>query len=266
MKNILTFDVEDNFTRAELSDPDDWVRYEGQVVDNTRAILDMLQRHDTTATFFLLGKVVERRPELVRMITQAKHEVASHGYAHQKVSLLGKSGFSEDVKLSKSLLESLSGQPVKGFRAMAFSVSMETVWALDLLGEQGLRYDSSMFDTVCKTNLQGVAPHLVRGFTEVPVSTITIAGKQFAIGGGIFFRIVPYWIIKRIIEDQNAKGYPVLLYSHVWEFNKDQPKRNVSFLQKLAQAPVTYTAPRKIESLVQRFRFTSIEDYLGYVD
>lgn len=263
MNNILTFDVEDNFTGEELSDPADWDRYENQVVVNTRHILDMLERQGATATFFVLGKVAERRPEIVRMISEADHEIASHGYIHERVPILGKTGFVEDIVKSKTILESLSGKPVKGFRAMAFSITTETLWALESLRQQGFRYDSSMLDTSFRDNMD--KPELCPGdgFFEVTISTVPIAGRPFTVGGGIFFRMAPFPFITKIMKSKNDLGHPVLLYAHAWEFNKDQPRRKVSFLQGLAQSPATFTTPRRIERLLKEFAFTSIENHLG---
>ena len=120
MNNILSFDIEDNFTQEELADPRDWEKYEGQVVENTARILRLLAEYDTKATFFVLGKVAARRPEVVRMISEAGHEVASHGYIHERIDRLGEGGFKEDVRKSKVAIESITGRPMAGVRAMGF--------------------------------------------------------------------------------------------------------------------------------------------------
>lgn len=265
MNNILSFDIEDNFTREELADPRDWEKYEGQVVENTERILRLLDEYDTKATFFVLGKVASRRPEVVQMIGKAGHEVASHGYIHEWVDRLGEDGFKEDVRKSKAAIESITGQPMAGFRAMAFSLNDRHAWALDFLRQQGFRYDSSILSSrLCRYKSGGkLSGSLDAGLREMPVSSTRIAGRDVTIGGGLFFRLAPYFLIRSVVKRRNAVGEPVLFYAHAWEFNRDQPKRKVSRLQALAQSPATYTTPKRIRKLLDEFSFTSIAGYLG---
>lgn len=262
VKNLLTFDIEDNFTPEELVDRTDWKHYEGQVVTNTESILTLLEKYDAKATFFVLGKVAERRPAVVRMIAGAGHEVASHGYIHEQVARLGRKGFADDVLRSKNVLESISGHPLKGFRAMAFSVNVETAWALDFLREQGFLYDSSILSSHYAEHADRFGAHLLDSFHEVAPSAIRILGRGITFGGGIFFRLVPYSMIRSLIQKENRKQRPVVLYAHAWEFNKDQPHRQVGLLQTLGQSPVTFTTPRRIERLLKEFTFSSVADYL----
>ena len=262
MKNILTFDIEDNFTHAELSNPEDWGKYEKQVVENTRRILTLLARYNIQATFFVLAKVAERRPEVVKMIMSKGHEIASHGYIHERVQVLGRNGFQEDVLRSKRVIEALTGQPVQGFRAMAFSINTETAWAIDILKDQGFLYDSSILSTCFKRQFDGFENYFSDSFFEVSPSAFSIAGRDLAFGGGIFFRTAPYNLIRSLIKRENKAGRPVVIYAHAWEFNKDQPKRNVSPLQSLSQSPLTFTTPHRIECLLKEFTFNSIENCL----
>lgn len=263
IKNILSLDVEDNFTREELVFKDDWEKYEGQVVVNTQTILDLLERHQTTATFFVLGKVAERRPEIVRMIADANHEIASHGYIHERVSILGETGFSDDAFKSKEILEALSGKAVKGYRAMAFSITAETSWALDRLGRMGFDYDSSILSTIYQGQSRDFRQHMADSFTELPPTGANFLGRQMAIGGGIFFRLAPYSFLEATVRKENRRGRPAILYAHTWEFNKDQPKRRVGLVQSLAQMPATFTTAHRLDRLLKTFSFTSIQNYLG---
>ncbi len=260
--NILTFDIEDNFTPEELADRSDWKRYEGQVVTNTENIMTLLEKYDTKATFFVLGKVAERRPAVVRMLAGAGHEVASHGYIHEQVARLGRKGFADDVLRSKDVLESICGHPLKGFRAMAFSVNVETAWALDFLREQGFLYDSSILSSYYSEHAERFGAHLLDSLHEVAPSTIRILGRGITFGGGIFLRLAPYCMIRYLIQKENRERKPAVLYAHAWEFNRNQPKRNVPFLQSLAQSPLTFTTSERLERLLQEFSFTSVEDYL----
>jgi len=263
INNLISFDIEDNFTREELADANDWLKYEGQVMENTCRILDLLSKHGVQATFFLLGKVADRRPEIVNRILQDGHEIASHGYIHERVDVLGKAGFKEDVRRSKEILEKMSGKPIKGFRAMAFSISTQTSWAIDFLREQGFLYDSSILSTFFKRHADGLKSHFSDSFVEISPSSMSISGRDLTFGGGIFFRTAPYFLIRSLIRQENNVGRPVVIYAHAWEFNKDQPKRKVSFLQSLAQSPMTFTTPTRIERLLNDFSFTSIENALG---
>jgi len=263
INNLISFDIEDNFTREELVDDKDWLKYEGQVRENTCRILDLLSRHRVKATFFLLGKVADRRPEIVSKILLDGHEIASHGYIHERVGVLGKAGFKEDVRRSKETLEKMSGKPIKGFRAMAFSINAQTSWAIDYLQEQGFLYDSSILSSSFKRQVEGLKSQFSDSFIEVSPSSMFISGRDLAFGGGIFFRIAPYSLIRSLIRQENNAGKPVVIYAHAWEFNKDQPKRKVSCLQSLAQSPMTFTTPTRIERLLNDFSFTSIENALG---
>jgi len=262
VNNLLTFDIEDNFTMDELVDQDDWEIYKLQVVENTRRILNLLERYETKATFFVLGKVAERHPEIVKMINRAEHELASHGYIHERASVLGMDGFRVDVQKSKEVLERQANSKIKGFRAMAFSITKETAWALDILKEEGLQYDSSILSSYLAQQAHFFSSYFNNSFQEVVPSSLLIASRHITFGGGIFFRLVPFFVIKNIVRFENAKGRRVTVYAHAWEFNKDQPRRNINKLQKIAQSPLTYTTPWKIEELIKQFSFTSIEQCL----
>lgn len=262
IQNLLTFDIEDNFTIDELFNKDDWGTYKLQVVENTKLILKLLDLHRTKATFFVLGKVAERHPELVAMITDAGHELASHGYIHERASVLGIDGFRMDVQKSKEVLEGQSNRKIKGFRAMAFSITTETAWALKILKEEGLQYDSSILSSYFSKHFDLFKSYLNSSFKEVTPSSLHIFGRNITFTGGIFFRVIPFFILKNLVRYENSRGRPVMVYAHAWEFNKNQPKRKIGMLQKIAQHPVSFTTPVKIEKLLNKFLFTSIDTYL----
>lgn len=262
-QNVLTFDIEDNFTLEELSDPADWQRYERQVVSNTDRILELLAAHGVRATFFVVGKVAERRPEVVRRIVEGGHEVASHGYRHERIPKRGSERFDEDLRRSREVLESVSGRPVRGYRAMGFSLRPEMAWAVDCLQRQGFTYDSS----IAHSELLGPAerypsPLFTGGFHEVPLSSIGVLGRHLKTGGGIFFRTAPLAVVRAVIRAENRAGRPAVLYAHAWEFNRDQPSRRVRPLQALAQSPRLFTTPSRLDRLLAEFPFTSCADFL----
>lgn len=256
MKHYLTFDIEDNFELEELSNPVDWANYESQVVDNTKSILALLRNFDTKATFFVLGKVAERHPSIVEMIISDGHKLGSHGYAHRPVAALGKEGFDLDLLRSMEILKTISGNSIEGFRAMGFSVTGEVPWALQAVKEAGFSYDSSILSTRLNdfpSSKMNEVP-----IKEVPVNSVSIFGKTLTLGGGIFFRLVPHSVIRRIVLAHEKKGKPFMIYLHAWEFNRDQPQRKVGFLQRLAQSPRTFTGEKKLRLLLNNFKFGPI--------
>ncbi len=263
---MMTFDIEDNFARDELRRDADWDAYEGQVVPNTEKIVAMLQALKADATFFVLGKVAARRPEVVRCIARAGFEIASHGYAHELVPRMNEASFEDDLKRSLGAIEGISGKKVVGYRARSFSITRATPWALDVLARNGIEFDSSLTDTEFRA-ITGQASTVPRRlpehpFLEIPISTAQFAGRRVTVCGGSVLRLAPQALFAKVLETSTSfKGCP-MIYCHAWEFNRDQPRRKVGMLQSLAQASWTYTTPRKVANLAERFEFTSIRNYL----
>lgn len=247
--NQLSIDVEDYFQVSAfeaVSRPESWDARPLRVERNTDRILALLAERNIIATFFILGWVAERCPDLVRRIAAAGHEVASHGYRHQRVNTLSRSEFREDIRVSKVLLEKLSGQPVRGYRAPSYSISAATPWAFDELLDAGYTYDSSIFPVAhdlygirdwprypgyaVKTadgNWQAAAQPTVGqpSLLEVPISTLHLAGRNLPIAGGGYFRLFPYaltrWGLQRINRQEQQS---FLFYLHPWELDPAQPK------------------------------------------
>jgi polysaccharide deacetylase family protein (PEP-CTERM system associated) len=267
-KIILTVDVEDNFTREELVHAADWDHYEKQVIVNTRRAISLLRELNGDATFFVLGKVAERHPAIVRNIADAGYEVASHGYAHELTDKLSPDEFRTDIRRSLDILQGITQKEIHGFRARSFSITRNTLWALSALEQMGIIYDSSMTDAELSA-ITGRSPEAPREILhhkiiELPISTRPIFGKNVAISGGIVFRLVPYLFYKALLKDFESSSHHPVVYCHVWEFNKDQPKRRVSPLQKLAQGSWTYTTEAKIRKLSENYSFISAQRYLEH--
>jgi len=258
--NILTFDIEDNFEQHELVDPLDWERYEGQVLENTTRILSLLEEFQVKSTFFILGKVAERRPEIVRTIYESGHEVATHGYAHQPVTLLGKKGFEEDTLRAKEIIESIIPMKIRGYRARSFSVELDTIWALQVLKKIGFSYDSSILSSRLPKVKELLA--CIDGFQEIPPTSVNCLGTDLPLGGGFLFRILPVSYIERQIRSYNSRGLPFHIYAHAWEFNKDQPDRKVGAIQSFLQTPLFYTIETKLRQLLSEYPFGSIEEFM----
>lgn len=232
MVNALTIDVEDYFQVSALAPyipRDQWDTIPCRVESNVDRILDMLARHDTHATFFTLGWIAERYPELVRKIVAGGHELASHGYAHLRATEQSPELFLADIRLAKAVLEDVGGLEVAGYRAPSFSIGDSNPWALDCIREAGYRYSSSVYPV--KHDHYGVPdaprfPYASRdGLTEVPLTTVRWMSRNWPASGGGFFRLLPYGVSRRLIERVNrVDGRPAVFYFHPWEIDPDQPR------------------------------------------
>jgi polysaccharide deacetylase family protein (PEP-CTERM system associated) len=228
----LSIDVEDWFHADNLKRVirrDTWGLRELRVERNTMRVLEILAARSVRGTFFVLGWVAEKCPQLVRRIANADHEVASHGYGHELVYTLKPSEFREDVLRSKHCLEHLTGKPVRGYRAPSFSI---TDWAVPILQEVGFVYDSSFVPTIahdrygCLKDMSEKSSIAVLrdGFYEVSISCIPVAGQALPWGGGGYFRLVPYWLWLRGVRRIMHLGKPYVFYIHSWEMDPRQPR------------------------------------------
>jgi polysaccharide deacetylase family protein (PEP-CTERM system associated) len=229
--NALTIDVEDYFQVSAFAghiDRAEWDRIECRVERNVERILELLGGRDTRATFFTLGWIAERYPHLVRRIVDNGHEVASHGYGHQRASEQNEAGFFEDIHTAKCLLEDISGCEVKGYRAPSFSIGERNLWAFDTLERAGYRYSSSVYPIKHDHYGMPQAPrfaHKVGGLTEIPATTVRSFNRNWPASGGGYFRLFPYelsrWLLRRV---NDADGQPAVFYFHPWEIDPGQPR------------------------------------------
>ena len=254
--NMLSIDVEDYFQVSAfeaISPPATWGKQQLRVVANTQRVLGLLDDAGVKATFFILGWVAARCPDLVRQIAAADHEIASHGYGHQRVGTLTRAEFKDDVQRSKKLLEDISGVAVLGYRAPSYSISQQTPWAFDELLAAGYSYDSSIFPM--KHDFYGMADwprfagyalkdesgdngwkpadsKAVAGtvagraaIMELPITTLQLAGKNLPIAGGGYFRLLPYPFTRWGLQHINkVDQQPFVFYLHPWEFDPQQPR------------------------------------------
>jgi len=232
--NAFTIDVEDYFHVSAFEpyiDRDTWGNLPRRVTRNTNVILELLNERQVQATFFVLGWVAERHPELIRDIVQEGHEVASHGFSHVRIGRQTPEEFRTDVTDTKKLLEDIAGIAVSGFRAASFSVVRDTLWATAILREAGYKYSSSVYPV--HHDLYGIpeAPrfafrHAGSGLLEVPITTLSFAGRNLPFGGGGYFRLFPYplsrWAFERINKIENR---PAVFYCHPWEIDPEQPRQ-----------------------------------------
>lgn len=230
--NAFTCDVEDYFQVSALAPHfprENWDAIPCRVEHNVDRILELLDRHDAQGTFFTLGWIAERYPQMMRRIAAAGHEVASHGYSHERASLMTPEAFSADIRLAKAVLEDITGQEVSGYRAPSFSISADNLWAHDCIAEAGYVYSSSVYPV--KHDHYGIpdAPRfpwrLANGLLEIPVSTIRAFGRNWPAGGGGFFRLLPYPVSRWQIARVNAADkQPAIFYFHPWEIDPEQPR------------------------------------------
>lgn len=230
--NALTIDVEDYFQVSALAPHFPRSRWDSvpcRVERNVELILEMLDGRNASATFFTLGWIAERYPGLVRRIADAGHEVASHGYGHERASAQTREGFLDDIRRAKSVLEDISGVAVTGYRAPSFSIGTGNLWAHDCISEAGYAYSSSVYPV--KHDHYGIpdaprfAYRLSNGLVEVPVSTVRFMGRNWPAGGGGFFRLLPYAVSRWQIDKVNRSDRrAAIFYFHPWEIDPGQPR------------------------------------------
>ncbi|MDQ6679558.1 MAG: DUF3473 domain-containing protein [Pseudomonadota bacterium] len=230
--NALTIDVEDYFQVSAFAphiDRDGWSQRECRVERNVERILSMLEVHRTKATFFTLGWIAERYPQLVRSIVRQGHELASHGYGHERASDLSEAAFCADVLLAKNILENLSGVAVRGYRAPSFSIGTDNLWAFASLARAGYCYSSSVYpihhDHYGMPDSPRFAHGVCEGLLEIPVTTLRVFNRNLPSSGGGYFRLLPYalsrWMIRRV---NAADRQPAIFYFHPWEIDVQQPR------------------------------------------
>jgi len=268
--NAMTVDVEDYFQVSAFEDqvgPERWNNWPLRVARNTERLLQLFADHDINATFFMLGWVAEKEPALVRRIVDAGHELASHGWSHRRVTTQQPEQFRADVRRTRELLEDMAGVRVSGYRAASYSVSLDTLWALEILGEEGHHYSSSIcpirHDHYGIPGFPRFAFRLAQhGILEIPVTTLALGQKNIPCGGGGWFRLAPYafsrWALNRI---NRVEQQPAVFYLHPWEIDVDQPRipgisRRAQFRHYLN---LKRTGPR-LERLLRDFKWARMDD------
>ena len=267
--NAMTVDVEDYFQVSAFEnviDRDDWDRQQCRVEQNTDRILELFDRHDVRATFFMLGWVAERYPALVRRIVDGGHELASHGYSHVRVTRQEPGEFVRDVGRTRKLLEDTAGCEVRGYRAASYSIVRETLWAHDLLQEAGYRYSSSVYPI--HHDLYGIpdAPRFAYrvgkgGLLEIPVTTVSLFNQNLPCGGGGYFRLLPYrlsrWAMRRV---NRSDRMPCVFYFHPWEIDPDQPRQaGISAKARFRHYLNLGRMKARIEGLLRDFRWDRMD-------
>jgi polysaccharide deacetylase family protein (PEP-CTERM system associated) len=274
MMNALSIDVEDYFNVSGFESHirfEEWGRFERRVEANTDRLLAILGEHRVHATFFVLGWIAERHPTLVKRIHDAGHEIASHSYAHRLIYRQTPAQFREDLKRSKAILEEITGEKILGYRAPSYSIVKESLWALDILAEEGFLYDSSIFpifhDRYGIPNgerfIYKIAGSQGRSIYEVPLSTVALFGKHLPIAGGGYLRLFPYRFIRWGLTQINQKErQPAIVYLHPWEIDVAQPRMQGSLLSTFRHYVNLHKTESRMVNLLKDFRFGTIRQLL----
>ena len=269
--NAMTVDVEDYFQVSAFESvytPNDWNAISLRVGDNTHRLLDLFAKYNIKSTFFTLGWVAQRCPDVIRRLVAEGHELASHGLAHRRATTMTPEEFREDVTTSKKILEDVGGVAVVGYRAPSFSINENNTWVYPILKELGFVYSSSTYPI--SHDLYGV-PQWPRfmytrpdGMIEIPIPTVRKDDKNVGIGGGGYFRLYPYWLSKRRIDRfMHAETAPYSFYFHPWEIDPDQPRVKSAPLKSKFRHYINLSRMQpKLERLIQDYRWgTMLQAY-----
>jgi len=273
IKNAMSIDLEDWFCVYVLSEAiqrEDWDQCDLRVLQSTKRILDLLDKHNTRATFFVLGYVAERLPELIRDIDARGHEIATHGYNHHLITRITPGEFEQDLVRAIDVLKSSCGvqQDIIGFRAPSFTIVEQTRWALDILEQHNIRYDSSVFPIGFHPDYgmpdSPLAPYkITENLWEFPLSCVDILGRRLPCSGGGYFRLFPYRFTRYCINKCNRQGRPVVFYLHPWELDPDQPRIDLPWDKKFRQYNNLHKTEKRLGALLKHFEFTTLREVLG---
>ena len=281
--NALSVDVEDYYMVSAFEGTvsrGDWATYESRVASNTDRVLRILSDCDVRATFFILGWLADRDPSVVRAIAAEGHEVAAHGWDHRLVYEMTPAEFREDVRRTRQELQAISGQPVLGYRAPSFSVTEKCLWALDILAEEGFAYDTSIFPIYHdRYGIPSAPRHAFRvnghgspvlsalesggdgALLEIPASTVRMWGINMPVGGGGYFRLLPYWWTRAGIQRLNeTEGRPAVFYFHPWELDPGQPRLPASSLSRFRHYRNLGKTGERLRRLLGDFRFATLSE------
>ncbi|WP_295530888.1 XrtA system polysaccharide deacetylase [Novosphingobium sp. Chol11] len=269
--NGLSVDVEEWFQVGAFEhviSRDDWPTLDSRVERNCEAILEMFGRAGVKATFFTLGWVAQRRGAMMRRIADAGHEIASHGWDHQRVFNLGEAAFAADIARARAVLEDTTGARISGYRAPSFSIDARTPWAHRVLAEQGYAYSSSVAPIVHDHYGWREAPRFAfrpvagAALLEIPVTTAEVGGRRMAAGGGGFFRMLPYGVSRWAIRQVNLReGRPAAFYFHPWEIDPDQPRMaHAPLRSRLRHYTNLSVMAAKLERLPGDFRWGRMDE------
>lgn len=272
MQNVLSFDIEEYFQvenfKAVIGESQ-WQDHESRLHIGLSCILNILKNTNAKATFFVLGWTAERYPDLIQEIAKGGHEIASHGFSHELIYKQTPAEFAEDLKRSLKVLEPIAGRKIKSYRAPSFSITEKSKWALEVLMDHGIEYDSSIFpihhDRYGMPDCNPM-PHVIlekpgRQLKEFPISTVQYGKLRLPFSGGGYFRLLPLCMTKHFVRKLNNEGVPVMIYLHPWEFDPKQPRVEASFLSRFRHYLNLDRTESRLRQLLNGLDVTTIEDY-----
>ncbi|MBW2568319.1 MAG: polysaccharide deacetylase family protein [Deltaproteobacteria bacterium] len=270
VENILTVDLEDWFhiCGVEKFIPEtSWPELESRVAANTVKILDVLSQKKVSATFFVLGFIAEKHPDLISKIEKAGHEIATHGYAHRQVYTMTPDMFRQDLIKAVRIITQITGQPVKGYRAPEWSIRDDSLWALDILQKEGFEYDSSMtpLPIIGNQNYSKIPYRLTLDegqLWEFPPMVGSTPFVNFPLGGGWGLRVFPYNLIRFTIQKLNRQGQPAVIFFHPREFDRNNPSIRLPLAKKFVLNARVERTEKRLERLLDDFSFTSVSNVL----
>ncbi len=272
MKHALSIDVEDYFQVLNMSkiiDRSEWDTIQLRCGDSTKRVLEVLDRREAKATFFFLGWIAERLPELVQEVQSAGHEIGSHGYDHRVLHDLGEEAFKAELQQTNNILRDITGNNPTMFRACTWSVTKRTPWALDALVEAGFAIDSSIYPVQHPDYGVRGAPHYPYRIQtdsghilEFPPLTMDAFGYRLPVGGGGYMRLFPSWLLRKGLRQHEKAGWPGCIYLHPWELDPDQPRQNLGGLRRFRHYVNLSRTAAKLDGLCRSHCFVGLQEAL----
>ena len=273
MKNLLSFDVEESFQAHNFKNslPENrWASLPARVPKNTERILQLLAETRKSATFFVVGWIADRHPELIQRISNEGHEVAAHSYHHRAVYDMTPEDFRSDLRRNVESLSSRTGKKVLGFRAPSYTITNRSLWALDILAQEEFAYDSSIYPVRFHPRYGvpdfPISPQrLPNGLVEFPMPVCSVFGQTVPIASGFYFRFMPYWITKHLIRHLNRSGVPVTVNIHPWELDLDQPIFPAKFTSRIRHYYGLSKTEEKLRRLLTDFDFQGLGERVSLI-
>ncbi|MCZ6569148.1 MAG: polysaccharide deacetylase family protein [Deltaproteobacteria bacterium] len=266
MRHALSIDLEDYYMSPPTVAPEDWPRYPDRLEHSVPRLLDWLAAGGHQATFFVLGVVCAAHPDLIRRIRDAGHEIGIHGWDHRSVKELGREEFEASLDKALDAVQSVTGEPVKGFRAAAFSLDQTNAWGYDVLLDRGFRYDASLApfygwlygEPMANDRVHRRRAPSGRELLEIPLSVVGPRPFRLPVCGGFFLRLYPFAFSRFLFRRAEARGEVVVTYLHPWEAEAQHPPLPLSWAQRTIHFRGLEHSPQRIQGLLQEFQFASI--------
>jgi polysaccharide deacetylase family protein (PEP-CTERM system associated) len=272
MKNAFSVDLEDWFCVYNFSNTipfEDWDKCDLHVEENINRLLELFSKYGIVCTFFVLGWIAEKCPEVIKTVARAGHEISTHGYAHLIVKDLTPRQFEDDLVKSIKAIKKCVNTEIKGFRAPSFSVSIDKLWIFEILAKHGIKYDSSIFPIGFHPDYASLGSplsifNITKDIIEFPLSCFKFAGLTLPCSGGGYFRLFPYWYTSYGIKSCNKNNRPAIIYIHPWEIDVGQPKiKNIPLLKKIRHYINIDKTEERLNRLFSEFEFDTVASVLG---